>query len=130
VLAARNIHENDPVLIRGLASRGRTGDSTRPRLRWTSGGNQRAVTTHSEPRTVESSSSNRSHDAGVIVRFVLIAAIIVAIVLVALDNTDDVRIGYVFGHKNAPVWIVLVAAAVAGVIIGWLLKHRPRRHND
>ena len=86
------------------------------------------MTTQSEPRTVESTS--RTHDTGVIVRFVLIAAIIVAIVLVALDNTDDVRIGYVFGEKQAPVWIVLVAAAFAGVVIGWLLKHRPRRHHD
>jgi uncharacterized integral membrane protein len=70
---------------------------------------------------------SRAHDTGVIVRFVLIAAIVVVLVLVAFDNRDDVRIGYVFGDKQAPIWIVLVAAAAAGVVIGWLLRHRTRR---
>jgi len=33
----------------------------------------------------------------------------------------------VFGDASAPIWIVLVAAALAGVVIGWLIRHRPRR---
>ena len=73
--------------------------------------------------------AERQHDGRAIARFVLIAGIIVILVLVALDNTDDVRVGYVFGDANAPIWMVLVLAAVAGVIIGWLVKHRPRRHD-
>jgi uncharacterized integral membrane protein len=68
--------------------------------------------------------AGRAHDTGVIIRFVLIAAIVVAIVLVGLDNRDDVRVGYVFGDEQAPIWIVLVAAALAGMVIGWLLRHR------
>jgi len=43
---------------------------------------------------------------------VIVALLIVALVLVALDNTDDVRVGYVFGDARGPVWIVLLAAAV------------------
>jgi uncharacterized integral membrane protein len=70
--------------------------------------------------------ATRSHDAGVIIRFVLIAAIVVVIVLVALDNRDDVRVGYVFGDKQGPIWIVLVAAAAAGFIVGWLATRRRR----
>ena len=73
--------------------------------------------------------ATKSHDAGVIVRFVLIAVVVLAIVLVALDNTDDVRIGYVFGDANAPVWIVLVLAAIAGLVVGTLLRFR-RRHSS
>ena len=70
-----------------------------------------------------------THDAGVIIRFVLIAVVVIALVLVALDNTDDVRVGYVFGDANAPIWIVLVLAAIGGIIIGALLRVR-RRHSD
>jgi len=66
-------------------------------------------------------------DVGRIVRLVLVLAIVLALVLVAMDNRDDVRLGYVFGDASAPVWIVLVASAIAGVFIGWLLRHRPRR---
>ena len=73
--------------------------------------------------------TSKSHDAGVIVRFVVVAAVIVALVLVALDNTDDVRVGYVFGDANAPIWIVLVLAAVGGVIIGSLLRFRSRHRH-
>lgn len=60
-------------------------------------------------------------------RIVLIAALVVGLVVVALDNRDDVRVGYVLGDANAPIWIVLVASAVAGLVIGWLIRHRPRR---
>lgn len=84
----------------------------------------------SDVRQRHAEQPSKAHDTGVIARFVLIAVLVVALVLVAFDNTDDVRLGYVFGHKNAPVWMVLAGAAVAGVIIGWLIKHRPRRHGD
>jgi uncharacterized integral membrane protein len=69
--------------------------------------------------------STTGRDAGVIIRFLVAAAIAAALVVVGLDNRDDVRVGYGFGHKQAPIWIVLLIAAVAGVIIGWLIKHRP-----
>jgi len=64
--------------------------------------------------------------AGQTVRLVVIALIVIALVAVALDNRDDVRVGYVFGDASAPIWIVLVAAGIGGLIIGWLLRHRSR----
>jgi uncharacterized integral membrane protein len=64
--------------------------------------------------------------AGQTVRLVVIVLIVAALVAVAIDNRDDVRIGYVFGDASAPVWIVLVAAGIGGVIIGWLMRHRSR----
>lgn len=67
------------------------------------------------------------HDALRLIRWILIAAIVVGIVLVGMDNRDDVRVGYSIGEANAPIWIVIVAAAVAGMVIGWLVQHRPRR---
>jgi uncharacterized integral membrane protein len=63
---------------------------------------------------------------GGIVRVTIVALIIAAVILIAADNRDDVRIGYVTGSADAPLWLVLVIAGVAGVIVGWLLRHRPR----
>ena len=61
-------------------------------------------------------------------RAIVVVALLVGLVLVALDNRDNVRVGYVFGDASAPIWIVLVLSAVAGVVIGWLIRHRPRRN--
>ena len=60
-------------------------------------------------------------------RLVVIAIIVIIVVAVAIDNRDDTEVGYVFGDVSAPLWLVLLLAGLAGVIVGWLLKHRPRR---
>ena len=54
------------------------------------------------------------------------SVVVVALVLVAMDNRDDVRVGYAVGDAKGPIWIVMLAAAAAGVVIGWLVRHRPR----
>ena len=69
-----------------------------------------------------------SVDLARVVRFTLVAAIVAVLVLVGVDNREDVRVGYVVGDAEAPIWIVLALAAVGGVLIGWLVKHRPHRH--
>jgi uncharacterized integral membrane protein len=75
----------------------------------------------------EHASAVHRRDAALLIRWILIAAIVVAIVVVAMDNRDDVRVGYALGDAEAPIWIVMIAAAVAGIVIGWLVRHRPRR---
>ena len=75
---------------------------------------------------IEHSGAVHRHDAMQLIRWLLIAAIVVGLVLVAMDNRDDVRVGYAVGDAEAPIWIVIIAAAVAGVFIGWLIRHRPR----
>ncbi len=65
-------------------------------------------------------------DAAQLIRWIFIAAIVAVIVVIAMDNRKDVRVGYAFGDTQAPIWIVIVLAALAGVIIGWLVRHRPR----
>jgi len=64
--------------------------------------------------------------SGRAVRLVLAAVIVVVLIAVAVDNREEVEIGYVVDQTSAPLWIVLVVAGVAGVLIGWLVKHRPR----
>jgi uncharacterized integral membrane protein len=63
-----------------------------------------------------------------VLRLVVIVALVAAIVLVAADNRDKVSVGYVIGDVEAPLWIVLVAAGIAGIVIGWLIRHRPGRN--
>jgi uncharacterized integral membrane protein len=75
----------------------------------------------------ESGHHDVARDVGRTIRFVVIAALIALIVLTALDNTNEVRLGYVFGDATAPVWLAIAAAAVAGSVIGWVATHRPRR---
>ena len=66
------------------------------------------------------------HDASVLVRWIVAAAFVLALILVGLDNRDKVRIGYVTGQAHAPIWIVVLGSAFAGLIIGLLLR-RGRR---
>ncbi|MDO8363940.1 MAG: hypothetical protein Q7V88_13660 [Actinomycetota bacterium] len=53
-------------------------------------------------------------------RFSLAVGVVVALVLVGLDNRSKVRIGYVIGHAQAPVWVVVVGAALAGMVVAAL----------
>jgi uncharacterized integral membrane protein len=71
--------------------------------------------------------STRGHDVAVVLRFLVIAAIVVILVIVAVDNREDVRVGYAIGHKQGPIWVVILCSALAGAVIGSLIKHRPHR---
>lgn len=84
------------------------------------------MSTHSDDHKLTAREASR--DAALIVRLVLIVVLIVALLAVALDNRDDVTFGYVFGDTSAPVWVLVVVSAIGGAIVGWLVKHRPRRN--
>jgi uncharacterized integral membrane protein len=47
-----------------------------------------------------------------------------------VDNRSSTRIGYEVGHANAPLFVVLLVAAIVGALVGWLLLHLPRRRHD
>ena len=68
-------------------------------------------------------------DAAKIFRWLIVAAIVVAIVVVARDNRRDTRVGYAFGDTQAPIWVVILVAGLAGMVVGWLIRHRPRHHS-
>lgn len=80
----------------------------------------------SRENVAEHAGAVHRHDAATLLRWLFIAAIVAAIVVVAMDNRRDVRLGYAFGDAQAPTWIVIVATAVVGVVIGWLVRHGPR----
>ena len=68
-------------------------------------------------------------DLGRLIRLIVVAALVAVLVIVALDNRNDARIGYAIGDATVPVWFLIVASAAGGVIIGWLIRHRPRNHD-
>jgi uncharacterized integral membrane protein len=65
--------------------------------------------------------------AGEVLRFVLAAVLLVAIVVLCAKNTGDTRVDYVFGDVEAPLWLVLAAAAIGGALVAALLRRR--RHH-
>jgi uncharacterized integral membrane protein len=77
---------------------------------------------------IENAGAVHRHDAAQVLRWLFIAAIVAALIVVGMDNRDNVRVGYGVGDAEAPIWIVVIAAAVGGMIIGWLVRHRPRRN--
>ena len=74
----------------------------------------------------ENAGAVHRRDFALLLRWLFVAAIVVGLVVVAMDNRDKVRVGYAVGEAWAPIWIVMIAAAAAGIIIGWLVRHRPR----
>ncbi len=60
----------------------------------------------------------------------LLAAILfVLVVIFIVENTDNVKIRIIAGPKvNAPVFVALLIAAVAGALISELLRFRRKHH--
>jgi uncharacterized integral membrane protein len=67
-------------------------------------------------------------DLAQLFRWLIVTGVVVAIVLVARDNPRDTRVGYAFGDAEAPIWLVILIAGLAGMVVGWLIRHRPRHH--
>ena len=74
--------------------------------------------------------ASREHRAGTAVRLVLGLVLLAVIVAFAVDNRDEVRVGWVVGDGSTPLALVLLATAVVGAAVGWLLLHRPARHHE
>lgn len=69
----------------------------------------------------------RKASAGQAIRIVIWLAVLGAILVFALVNTDDANVDWVFSDATAPMWAVIGISAVAGAIIGFVA--RPRRHH-
>jgi uncharacterized integral membrane protein len=69
-------------------------------------------------------------DVARLARFVIAAALVAVIVLLALDNRDDTRVGYLWDDASFPLWLVIAGSAVGGALVGGLLRFRSRRHEN
>lgn len=75
------------------------------------------------------SSAVHRRDMARMIRLVVVLALVALIVAVALDNRDDVRVGYLIDEALAPGWVVIVLSALGGMIIGGLLRLRTRNRD-
>ena len=60
------------------------------------------------------------------VRLMMIAALVVIATALALDNLQDVTIGWVVSDTDAPLVVVLVVVFLLGLSIGWLSGRQDR----
>ncbi len=73
---------------------------------------------------VENAGAVHRRDLARLLRFLFAVAVLIALVLVGFDNRTKVRIGYVVGHAQAPVWVVVVGAALGGIVIAALTRRK------
>lgn len=73
-----------------------------------------------------------SRDVGALLRLTLAGVLVILLAAFAIDNRDDVRVGWVVGDSSAPLFVVLFLSAVVGALIGCLVLSivRRRRHPD
>jgi uncharacterized integral membrane protein len=68
--------------------------------------------------------------AGTIVRLVIAAIVLIAIIVFCFSNTDSTNIDYLFGDADTPLFVVVALSGVAGALVGGLatwIRHRRRR---
>jgi|GEM_PF-1640337 len=58
------------------------------------------------------------------IRIVLWVAIAAVVVALALANTQDVTVDWLFADFDTSVWVVIVASAAVGVVLGYLARWR------
>jgi uncharacterized integral membrane protein len=58
------------------------------------------------------------------IRVIVVLIIATALTGLAIDNLHEVSVDWVFGSSEAPLVVVIVSAAVGGMIIGALLRRR------
>jgi uncharacterized integral membrane protein len=59
------------------------------------------------------------------------------LILFVLQNTDEIRIDFLFWHGRWPAWIVILLVALLGLVVGWIaatvrgrrLRKRDRGHD-
>ena len=42
------------------------------------------------------------------------------LILFVLQNTDEIRIDFLFWHGRWPAWIVILLVALLGLLVGWI----------
>ena len=72
--------------------------------------------------------SEESHERSVrsrqTVRIVVWVAIAAVVVALALANTQDVTVDWIFGDFATSLWVVIVGSAAVGLVLGYLARWR------
>jgi uncharacterized integral membrane protein len=54
----------------------------------------------------------------------IVVWVVVAVVALALSNTQDVTVDRLFGDVDTSLWVVIVAATAVGAVLGGLARSR------
>lgn len=74
--------------------------------------------------TMDDDSNERSIRARQTVRIVVWVVIAAAVFLLAVSNTQDVTVDWLFGNVATSLWVVIVASAGVGAVLGYLARWR------
>ena len=69
-------------------------------------------------------SQERSIRARQTVKIVVWVAIAAVVVALALSNTQDVNVDWLFGDVETSVWVVIVLSTAVGAVLGYLARWR------
>jgi uncharacterized integral membrane protein len=70
------------------------------------------------------SSAERSIRTRQTLRLLVWALVVVALIVFALINTQEVTVDWLFGDGQTRLWIVIAASAVLGFVAGWFARWR------
>jgi uncharacterized integral membrane protein len=71
-----------------------------------------------------SESNARSIRARQTFRLVVVVVLVAIVVAFAVDNSQDVEVGWLFGEGSLPLWVVIVATFVVGNLAGYVAGRR------
>ncbi len=69
-------------------------------------------------------SNERSIRARQTVKIVVWVAIAAVVAALALSNTQDVTVDWLFGDVDTSLWVVIVVATAVGAVLGYLARSR------
>lgn len=65
---------------------------------------------------------------------IVLVAVLVLLLVFVLQNTESVRVDFLFWSGRWPLWVVIAIAAVLGLAAGWIVsvvrRRRQRRDGD
>ncbi len=73
---------------------------------------------------MDDNSNERSIRARQTIRIILWVVIAALVVALALANTQDVTVDWLFGDFGTSLWVVIIASAAVGAILGYLARWR------
>jgi uncharacterized integral membrane protein len=57
-------------------------------------------------------------------KMVIIGILVLVIVVLAILNSDDVKVEFVLGDASMPLFVVIVGSALIGWVVGWFMGRR------
>ncbi|MEM9466177.1 MAG: lipopolysaccharide assembly protein LapA domain-containing protein [Actinomycetota bacterium] len=86
----------------------------------------------SDDRLDDESTAQKSR--GGQLRLVVLGLIAAGLAAFIVQNTDSTPVTWLFFERSAPLWLVIIASAVAGAVlselIGWMMRRRRRAGQD